>query len=257
MARLRADDFHDPVFAQIYKAVAKLSLTGTPIDFVTVADRLKANDRIQQIGGSGFLAKIASEVPTASHVEKYAEIVIEHSRRRQLAKRGQRIVGLAFEDGHSSSELLENAEREFLKIAHESVAHAPVTLEEMREERFDRYTALYEADDATQHVGTRTGFPALDDLLTALAPGHFTVLAGRPSMGKTALALDIARHVGLKQNKTVAIFSLEMMKEDIFDRIFGSLAGIAPWKLNKGLLSEDQFTQMRSFQATSIVSNAC
>lgn len=243
-ARLRSDDFHDPVLGDIYNAIQQLSEKRTPVDFVTVADSLRDNKKIQQLGGSAFLAEITSNVPTASHVERYAKIVIGYSRRRQLAKLGQRITSLAYEEGKSSSDLIEQAEREFLKISHESTVHAPVMLAEMREERFDRYTTLYEADDATQLVGTRTGFPALDNLLTALAPGHFTVLAGRPSMGKTALALDIARHVGLAQHKTVAIFSLEMMKEDIFDRIFGSLSGISPWKLTKGLLSEDQFMQM-------------
>lgn len=116
-----------------------------------------------------------------------------------------------------------------------------MTLGDMCAERYDHYAKLHEADDATKYMGTRTGLTTLDDLLIALAPGDFTLLAARPHMGKTALALNIARNIGVDQKGTVGFFSLEMSKEQLFDRMFGSMAGIAPWRIAKGTLSDDKF----------------
>jgi replicative DNA helicase len=240
----RPADFHDPVHRTIYAAIQKLSSKGAAVDFVTVADTVKGDKQIEQIGGSALLAKMASEVPTASHIERYAKIVIGYSRRRRLAEIGNRIARLAHEDGSSPDELIEQAEREFLQLSHQSSSHEPVTLADMRTERLEHYSVLHEADDATAHMGTKTGFADLDELLIALGPGDFSVLAGRPHMGKTALALDIARNVGITQGKTVAVFSLEMMKEQNFDRIFGSLAGVAAWKIAKGMLTDEQFADL-------------
>lgn len=241
---LKPEDFHDPVHSTIYAAMVSLYDDRKPVDFVTLSNILSTDEAITRIGGSAFLATLASEVPTASHAATYAEIVREKSLKRQLIALGNRLSAIAGEDKRTSSELLETAEQQFLQLTRKSIDRSPVSLADMRSERFDRYTELYESDDPSAHYGTSTGFRDLDNLLTAMAPGHLIVLAGRPSMGKTAFALDIARNVGLDQGKSVAIFSLEMTKEEIFDRIFGSLTGIQPWKLTKGLLSEDQFMQM-------------
>jgi len=241
---LKPEDFYDPVHRAIFAAIVFLYDDRKPIDFVTVSDALRNEESVKRIGGPAFLATLTSEITTTSHAATYAEIVREKSLKRQLAALGRSLSLVANEDDVSSSQLLENAEQQFLKLSQTSVDRQPVTLADMRGERFERYAELYEAEDPSAYYGTRSGYPALDNLLTAMAPGHLIVLAGRPSMGKTALALDIARNVGLDQGKTVAIFSLEMTKEEIFDRIFGSLTGIQPWKLTKGLLTEAQFMQM-------------
>lgn len=242
--KLQSADFYDPVYRAIFEAIGTLMTEGTPVDFVTVCDRLRGCRPVERSGGSAFVAELAAGVPTSSHVEQYADIVLEKSRRRQLLKLGREVEQLAVEEGHTASDLIEKAEQEFLKLSQSSTSHAPTMLADMRSERYDHYVELYEADDPTEHIGTRTGFPDLDHILTAMAPGQLIVLAGRPSMGKTALALDIARNVGLDQKKPVAIFSLEMSKEEIFDRIFGSVSAIEPWRLSKGAVNEEEFLKM-------------
>lgn len=241
---LKPEDFYDATHRAIYSAMTALYDAREPIDFVTVSEALRGNDRIEGLGGAAFLAELTQSVPTSSHAMSYAQIVREKSLRRQLERLAHRLAATAHDGKGSAAELLEQTEREFLQLSQSSASKEPISLADMRSERFDRYAALYEADDPSLLMGTRTGFKELDDLLTAMAPGHLIVLAGRPSMGKTALALDIARDVGLEQGKNVAIFSLEMTKEEIFDRIFGSLTGIQPWKLTKGLLTEEQFLDM-------------
>ena len=242
--RLRPVDFYDPVCRDIYRAVQQLSEKGTVIDFVTVTNKLRENDAIQQIGGSAFLAELIADVPTASHIAQYAEIVVEKSRRRQLGYIGRKIADLAQEDTKPADELTEMAEQEFLKLSRQASQEEPSLLADMRAERYDHYVTLCEADSATEHNGVRTGYAELDDLLTGLAPGQLIVLAGRPGMGKTSLALDIARNVAVEQGKVVSVFSLEMSNEELFDRLFAKSLGVESWKLSKGLLSDEQFAQM-------------
>jgi len=242
--QLTPADFYDPVHRDIYAAILQLSETGAPVDFVTVSTKLQGNAAVQQSGGSGFLADLAAEVPTASHIGQYADIVLQRSRRRRLAEIGDRIARLAHAEDQTADELIEKAEREFLSLTRQESAADPSRLADLRSERYDHYVTLYESDDPAAHYGIRTGFPELDDILTALAPGQLIVLAGRPGMGKTALALDIARNVAVEQRKAVSIFSLEMSKEEMFDRLFAKSLGIECWKLSKGLLTEDEFARM-------------
>lgn len=242
--QLSPADFYDPVYRDIYDAIRQLSEKGMPVDFVTVADSLSKNPAIQNAGGSALLADLAAGVPTASHVSRYVDIVLEKSRRRRLADIGSKIAKLAHEEAKTADELTEMAEREFLALCRTATDDDPSRLADLRSERYDHYVTLYEADDPVAHYGIRTGFPPLDDLLTGLAPGQLIVVAGRPGMGKTAFALDIARSVAVDQGKVVSIVSLEMSKEEVFDRLFAKTLGVECWRLHKGLLSEDQFASM-------------
>jgi len=242
--QLRPDDFFDPVYRDIYGAIQQLSEKGTPVDFVTVTDKLQDNKRLQQIGGSAFLAQLSSDVPTSSHIALYADIILEKSRRRQLGRIGNTIADLARQDKKSADELTEMAEQEFLKLSRQGTRNDPVLLADMRLERYEHYVTLYEADHPIEHCGIRTGFQEIDHLLTAIAPGQLVILAGRPGMGKTALALDIAASVAFDQNKVVAVFSLEMSKEEVFGRLFGKRLDVESWKLEKGRIEEQHFDQM-------------
>ena len=241
---LRANDFNDPVYRDVYTAIAALSEEGSAIDFVTVNSRLQGNERVDQLGGIAFLAGIAEAVPTASHVSQYAAIVREKSLRRQLAEVGRQITDLADNDQQSASELTEQAEQAFLKLSQQSATAEPSQLGDLSSDRYDHYATLYESDDPTAHYGLRTGFAPLDEMLTGLGPQQLIVLAGRPGMGKTALALDMANHCAVKEQKSVLVLSLEMSKEECFDRLIAKELQLPVWQLTKGDLTEDQFAQM-------------
>lgn len=242
-AKLAASDFYDPVYQDIYAVIKELSEKGTAVDFVTVADRLQDNERVQQLGGSVFLSKLATDVPTSSHVAQYAELVRDRSRRRQLIAVGHKIATLGSAD-QSADELTELAEQELLKVARRTTSGEPVLLGDLRSERYDHYVAVAESDDPTPFCGIPTGFADIDKKLTGLAAGQLIVLAGRPGMGKTALALDIANNVAFEQGKNVLIVSLEMAKEELFGRLLAKRLSVESWKLERGSISDEELSKM-------------
>ena len=241
---LTPNDFYDPVLRDVFATIVAVSEEGSVVDFVTVGSRLLGNKRVDQLGGSAFLAALATDVPTSSHVSQYAAIVRDKSRRRQLARLGRTISDISQDDQRSADELTEQAEQEFLNLSRQDAVNEPSQLETLSSDRYDHYATLYEADDPTAYYGVRTGFASLDDKLTGLAPGQLIVLAGRPGMGKTAFALDIAWNVAVQQQKSVCLISLEMSKEEVFDRLLSKQLAIPSWRLARGDLTEEQFTQM-------------
>ncbi len=241
---LTTDDFYDATYRAIYRAIASLHEQRNPIDIVTVYETLQRQSKADSPANAAFLAELANQLPTAANVMQYAEIVREKSLRRRLAKVGSTITALAATDGKSAAELMDTAERQLLQLSRQSAQEKPIDLVDIAPERYEHYALLHEAEDVSPFLGIRTGFTPLDDLLLGLSPGHLMVLAGRPSMGKTALALNIARNVAEQQEKTVTFFSLEMTKEDVADRILGSMLGVDASKLKRGLLTDEQFGQM-------------
>lgn len=243
-AILQPEDFYDPTLRAIYATICKLYEERTPIDFVTVANRLKDHPKLTAIGGSAFLARLAEELPTAAHARYYAEIVKEKSVRRHLAKLGSNITHLATTDDRTSTELVEAAEQHLLKLSHQTTPTDASELSAICSERYEHYSEAFESDDPAAFAGIATGFAALDALLGGLRPGHLMILAARPSMGKTALALNIARNIVTQQARPVGVFSLEMSKEEIVDRLVASDLGVETQSLNRGTLDDQQFDQL-------------
>ena len=241
--RLEPDDFFDPVHARIYQAMLRLYEKRIPIDFKIVGEALKEDQKLQAIGGSAFLADLAAEVPTSSHAASYAEILHEAGVKRRVTKLAADLDRLAREDGQSTEYVLEAAEKGLLHLSRQASRSMSRRLRDMRDERFEHYAAAYEADDLQDIYGITTGFAKIDDMLAGLAPGHLMILAGRPSMGKTALALNIAHNVA-EQDKSVAFFSLEMTKEQLFDRIFAGILGVPIERLVKGDLAEEEYARI-------------
>jgi replicative DNA helicase len=241
---LTADDFYDATHRIIYKAIHRLYEERKPIDFVTVANELKDAKEIQAIGGSAFLADLCASVPTASHAEQYAAIIRDKALHRRLADAGTAITDLASNESIPAMEVMEKAEQKLLAISRHSTENKPQHISEIGDESYGRYARLYAAEDKAELFGIRTGFNELDRTITGLLPGQLLIIAARPSMGKTSLALDIARNVAATQRRNVAVFSLEMTKQEIMDRIVATFLGVETWKLKKGALTEDDFTRM-------------
>jgi len=238
-----ADDFHDPVHRDVYRAIHDLYEERSAIDFVTVCEKLKGNDSLSHIGGSAFLAQLAEDVPTSSHAETYAKIVKDRSLKRRLQQIGHDIAKLP-ESDRPAEELVERAEQKLLALSRSSTDAVPTHIYDAGAESYERYAKLHEAEDKTALFGITTGFLRLDQMLTGLPPGHLMIVAARPSVGKTAFALDIARHVASKRGKHVALFSLEMTRQEIMDRVIAGFLGVETWKLKKGELTEGEFARM-------------
>jgi replicative DNA helicase len=241
---LAPEDFYDPVYRDIFASIVDLYTHHEAVDFVTVSSKLADNKRLQEIGGSAFLAKISSEVPTSSHVYQYGQIVKTKSVHRRIIEAGQKIAGLGYEESRAVPELLDEVEKTVFEISNQFLKDKFVHIRQILEERYERFAELHESDDEDSVRGVPSGFRALDAKLSGFQPSDLIVLAARPSMGKTALALNIAQNAAIREGKSVGIFSLEMSKEQLVDRLFSSMLGVDSWKLQKGKLEDTDFQNM-------------
>jgi replicative DNA helicase len=241
---LSPSDFSHRTYRAVYDVIRRLADQRRPIDIVTVASELTTNTAFQMDGGSALLAQLCANTPTAANVVRYAQIVKDRALHRTLANIGQSLVNLAADESVNAGDIIERAEQQILSIARHATESRPQHIASVAAEGYERYVALHAAEDKVGLFGLRTGFRKLDEMLTGLVPGQLVILAARPSMGKTALALDIARYVASEQQKNVAIFSLEMTKQEIMDRVIAGLLGVETWRLKKGQLSEDDFARM-------------
>jgi len=235
---LQEDDFHDPVHRAIFAAMRRLYDERTAIDPVTVSNVLRENASFHGAGGIAYLAELSGNVPTSSHAATYAEIVRDKALHRRLAQVAGEIHALAGDEDLSALEALERSEQKLLGVSRHLTESKPQHIAEIGAETFERYARLHEATDKSAFFGLTTGFRDLDQLLTGLQPGSLTVVAARPSLGKSSFALDLARHAAAALGKNVAVFSLEMTKQEIMDRIIAGYLGVETWRLKKGELKE-------------------
>ncbi len=240
---LRPEDFYDPTHRQVFAAIFDLYQKHEPIDFVTVSDRLVGNERVQKLGGSAFLADLAADVPTASHIYQYGQIVKTKAIHRKVISAGDMIKGLGYAEGRPISELLEEVEKTVFDITNTYMKDKFVHIRDILDARYERFAEMHESPEEAVK-GVSTGFQALDFKLSGLQPSDLIVIAGRPSMGKTSLALNIAMNAAVKHNSNIGIFSLEMSKEQLVDRLFASMLGVDSWKLQRGKLDDTDFQNM-------------
>ncbi|MDA1208503.1 MAG: replicative DNA helicase [bacterium] len=241
---LTVDDFYDPTYRMIYKAIFDLYQDHEVVDFVTVSNKLSSNDKFDTLGGSSFLANLASDVPTSSHVYQYGQIVKTKAILRRIIEAGERIKGLGFEEDRAIAELLDDAEKTVFQISNTFLKDKFVHIREILEMRYERFAEMHESDDDEAVKGVPTGFNALDQKLSGFQPSDLIIIAARPSMGKTALALNIAQNAAIRFGKSVGVFSLEMSKEQLVDRMFASMLGVDSWKLQRGKLDDSDFQNM-------------
>ncbi|HEX9092742.1 MAG TPA: DnaB-like helicase N-terminal domain-containing protein, partial [Coriobacteriia bacterium] len=210
LGMVKPDDFYRQAHARVYEAVEHLFGRGEPIDVVTVAARLEATGELEQIGGKGYLLDIVNTVPLAGNVAQYASIVKRTSMLRRLIHAATHIAALGYEAPDDVDELVEDAEKAILEVTKERVESAFRPIDELMAEGWHKLEELYQRQEHL--TGVTTGYPSLDKVLAGLHRGDLIILAARPSVGKTAFALNMAVNAA-QAGATVGLFSLEMSSE--------------------------------------------
>ncbi|KKS95083.1 MAG: Replicative DNA helicase [Microgenomates group bacterium GW2011_GWC1_43_13] len=236
------EDFYDERLKEIYQACLELYEDRTPIDVLTVTEKLKKRKILKSAGSSSFLADLANKVPTAAHVEHYGKIVKDTATKRALMSAASRLVEVSMDESLAAGEALDRAESEIFSLSQKSLSKTFVSVKDTLAESFDRLDELHKSGAGIR--GVPTGFADLDDALAGLQQSNLLILAARPGVGKTSLATNIAQYVAVELKRPVGFFSLEMSREELVDRLLVAQADIDAWKLKTGKLSEDDFTKL-------------
>lgn len=236
------ENFYDDRHKEIYEAMLSLYEERKPIDLLTLTDVLKKKKKYETVGGSSYLSSLTNVVPTAANSEYYAGIVREKYVRRSLIQISAEITEEAFTEDKEASEILSGSEQQIFKISQEHVKQGFIHIKETLSESFDRLEELQKTGAGLR--GVETGFTDLDNLLSGLQASNLIILAARPGQGKTAFVVNIAQHVSIANKLPVGIFSLEMSKEELVDRLLVSQSDIDAWKLKTGRLAEEDYDKL-------------
>ena len=249
------DDFYRHDHRLIFRAVSRVIDRNDPCDAITVSESLDSNHELEQVGGMAYIAALARNTPTAANVRAYATRVRERSVLRQLIRVGTDISNAAYQpEGRGSDELLDYAEQQVFQIADHS-AHrggGPRSIRDLLTAAVDRIDALYEQESA--YTGQPTGFSDFDEKTSGLQNSDLIIIAGRPSMGKTTYAMNIAENVAIKNRTPVAVFSMEMPGEQLAMRMMSSLGRIDQHRVRTGKLHEEDWPRLTS--AVSLLAEA-
>lgn len=239
---VREDDFYDKRHHEIYNALKSLYAKHSPIDVLTLSNELKNTGKLDESGGSEYLTELTNFVPSAAHALEYAQIVSSKAIRRRIIKASQDIIELGYEGDDSVQNLIESAESKLFEVSSDQIKQDVVSLENILSDSFDRLDELHK--DKGTIRGVPTGFKDLDNILAGFQKSDLFILAARPSMGKTALSLNLAHNVAIKSSQPVLIFSLEMSKEQLVDRLLAAQAGVDAWNLRTGNLTDADFEKI-------------
>lgn len=244
--------FYSEKHRTIWRAIQELISEKNPIDIVTLNDKLQKLNSLDQIGGINYLTEISTSVPSSANIKYYAETVRKKELLRKLISASAHIGELSYEENKSIEEVLEEAEKKIYNITQTGGGSGRlIPVEELIGEAWTRIEKTHEGGMR----GVSTGFPGLDHKLSGFQKSDLIILAARPSVGKTSLVLDFARTAAVRHNTSVAIFSLEMSKEQLFDRMLSAQSRVDGWKLRTGKLSMDQDIE-RIQQGLQDLSNA-
>lgn len=239
--KLLASHFYNDTHALIYDAMLSLHEERKPIDLLTIAAFLKKKGQAPILDASYF-AELVETVPTAANVETYSQIVREAATKRALIHAGTDIAEMGYDEQKEVKEILDKAESSVFAISQGNITRGFVQLKDTLTQSFDRIDELHKGGIGLR--GVTTGFTDLDNVLSGFQKSNLIILAARPGTGKTAMVLNMAQHIALNQKRAVAIFSLEMSKEELVDRFLVSQADVDAWRLKTGKLSEDDFTRL-------------
>jgi len=241
-------DRHRRIFAEI----VSLAERGVVVDPLTVASQLDSRGELEECGGKDYIGYLLDVVPTTAHVADHAQIVRDKAAVRAVIALGTETARAAFAGEASVDELLKRAEAGIFAVNHQMRGSDAVAVKELLVPAMERIKALQCDNGAV--AGTPSGFPTLDDMTCGFQPGDLVVLAARPSMGKTALALNVAAHVAIEKNTPVAMFSLEMSKEALLQRLLCTEGGVDSQRLRRGMLVDDEFRLLT--RAAGLLSSA-
>jgi replicative DNA helicase len=242
------EDFYDPRHARIYEAVLALYEKRASIDVLTLADQLKGTGFLDMVGGPAYLTELTNYVPTAAHVEQYADIVAQKALRRRLIAASQEMAELGRDESKALKELIEEAETRLFQVSQQHIKQNVVSLENILAESFERLDDLHK--DKNKLRGVPTGYKDLDNMLAGLQRSDLFIIAARPSMGKTAFVLNLAHKVSTQAKEPVLIFSLEMSKEQLVDRLLAMESGVDAWALRTGKLTDNDFERLGEAMGT-------
>lgn len=225
----------------IWSSIFELHTKSTPIDLLSLSSRLKEKNQLDQAGGMAYLTELINTVPSSTNAEHYAEIVEKKHVLRELLRSAEQINGLGYEEELELHEILEKAEKSLYNVTNKSGSHKFVALKDTLSEAWERLDHLHKTKDELR--GVPTGFSEIDNKLAGLQKSDLIILAARPSMGKTSLALDIARKSAVNHKVPVAIFSLEMSSQQLVDRMLSAESQVDAWKIRTGhnLSAQDDF----------------
>lgn len=249
---LQPSDFYWDTHQLIYKAILSLEGRAEPVDIVTVAEELRRQGQLDKVGGVEYLRLVLESVPTSAYIEHYARIVQQKATLRNLISTSQEIAAMAYEEGEEVDTILDKAEGMIFQVGQRRISRAFELLKPILEAEFERIDELYHRKRLT--TGLPTGFYPLDLVTAGFQKSDLIILAGRPSTGKTALALNFAEHIAVKEKVPVGIFSLEMSKSQIAQRMLCSYARVDQHRLRTGFLQPDDWE--RIIHAISTLSNA-
>jgi replicative DNA helicase len=240
-------DFYRRDHQLIFRTIAKLAEDQVPFDVITISETLEATGELETVGGLSYLGMLAKDTPSAANIVSYANIVRDRSVLRQLIHVGTQISDSAFNtEGRDTVDLLEHAEREVFKIAEQRQRGQGgfATIKSLLAKAVDKIEMLFEQEG---HItGAATGFTDLDDLTSGLQPSDLIIVAGRPSMGKTTIAMNMAENIAIKGGKPVAIFSMEMPGDALAMRMMSSLGRIDQHKVRTGKLEDHEWPRLTS-----------
>jgi replicative DNA helicase len=231
------ESFYADKHREIYRAILDTFMQGDPIDILSVTTKLKTRNLLERVGGASYVTELVQSVPAAGNATYYAELVQNKSILRGLIGAADDIAEIGYSDPENIEEAMDTAEKKVYQVTNAPTTQKFAPIGSSIAEAWDRFEKLNSSENI--HRGIPTGFSAIDNLLAGLQKSDLIILAARPSMGKTTLALDIARNAACISGASVGIFSLEMSDQQLVDRLLAAEAGVDSWKLRTGKLSTD------------------
>jgi len=238
---LRPEHFYDDRHRLIYENILELFEDGLPIDLVTISDKLKKKRILTKVGGRAYLTDLASFVPTSAHAKEYGNIVKETATRRGLISSATEITQLSYDEELDIANVIDKSETLIFDVAQAGIKSNFIHIKDLLKDAYERAANAKNTDD---YSGISTGFRELDVLLGGFQKSDLIIVASRPSVGKTSLALDMMRHAALVEKKKVAFFSLEMSNMQIMDRLLGMQSGIPFWEIRTNKLTEEKVVKL-------------